>query len=143
MQNTIVPENETSGCRGKRMKTTNNSDSDIDGNNIAFDINISYVHYMFIIQLQLGDKVIGTLITQDTGNGTITEDHVESREKNHLYIVYCVLSSACIMMYCIIAKNQLTAAFMHDHDDCYWLIYIREDLSFLVVAVDEENLHSY
>ena len=36
-------------CRGKRMKTTNNSDSDIDGNNIAFDINILHVHYMFII----------------------------------------------------------------------------------------------
>ena len=53
-----VPENETSGCRGKHMKIsyTNNSDSNIDGNNISFDINIVYlhcgilyVHYMFII----------------------------------------------------------------------------------------------
>ena len=32
-----------------------------------------YVHH-------IGDKVIGTLITQDTGNGTITEDHVEPRD---------------------------------------------------------------
>ena len=27
--------------------------------------------------------------------------------KNHQYIVYCVLSSVCIMMYCIIAKNYI------------------------------------
>ena len=44
-----MPENETTGCRGKRMKTTNSSDSDIDGNNIAFDINISTVYCTCII----------------------------------------------------------------------------------------------
>ena len=38
---------------------------------------------MFIILYIAGNKVIGTLITQDTGNGTITKDHVEPREKNH------------------------------------------------------------
>ena len=38
---------------------------------------IIYVHH-------IGDRVIGTLITEDTGNGAIAEDHVEPiREKNY------------------------------------------------------------
>ena len=55
---------------------------------ISFNINIVYLHCSIATVCALyvhhiGNKVIGTLITQDTGNGTIAEDHVEPREKNH------------------------------------------------------------